>query len=1207
MINFNINKGLLLGSSSSSTRKPEAPLAQSPSAPAPVSSSVGSGPSYVDVDFQACVYEDLPEKIRDKWTRLRCAFPTLVSVAATCPGESSSHRHATYGSRKWGVRKVRGKWEFATKSMAEYPPRLCSLIADILSRPVPGEDLTARTRVAFEFCAGSATLSGSLAEAGFKVFPVDWEGNEHVPHISVITIDLCSDQGLAHAWRLILSALGNPLYIISLLWIAVPCGTFSRAREIPVPQWQKALGAPEPKPLRSDEYPSGLPDLQGSDRTRVLKANRLSEFAASVFAFGRLHNLLCVIENPRGSRLWDLPSIQAAFGPDFRTQVPQGAAAPYKSPSPQPNPCPVSSHADTHVVTREPPCPAAIPDSSSTSTSGVPAISSKVAERVGAFVQPKFSAFGAIIPEFRQHKLVRLSSEADLHEANRLMKRRRLDSGATLAGFCLPPKARILDVVSAPQGVGVSGGPSPVSGESNGLGFAKAGLPWSPQEFFEAAKCIKRHPYDECDDIGDDIKIAVSSIVSLGPKGTEGYRLEELKRWERLRDSLADKEKALHARLQEGPARVLRNANLLLFQQLLKEIDYPDTELINDLVSGFPIVGNIPKSNCFKPQQPSPSLTVDELLKEAKSRRASLMSSLRPGDPVFDQAILEGTRKEFARGTMRGPFSEEEALKKFGPLFLPARRFCIQQGFEESLNSEGVTVEVPKFRLIDDFSESGHNSAASISETIPVDGTDSVVGLIRCWGKFFGHPRTAECLKDGTPLSATPHPSWKSQTSTLVGCLQDMKAAYRQVPRRESQSHFFLVAYWDADVGEPRIAEHFGQPFGASAAVNNFNRLARAIRAVLVWLLWFPLTQYYDDYTVIEPGVVAATSKRLFERAVAILGWNFECKVSPSESFVSLGVQFNVGRVLSHGCLTICNTERRVANLAFELNLIKKEGLLSPARAASLRGKLGFAFSQTFGKVGRAGLRPLTDRQYSPGGTKTLTPQLLLSFEFWNSLLNSAIPRTLNFDLGTLPPVLVFTDGWQSESSDLKLGIGAVLFDPSDNALLFFGALVDMSIVAYWSGGGEKEMMIHQAELFPVFLSRTTWSSRLWRRRNLTFVDNDGARDCLIKGYSAVEPSGHILGAVGIAENRLESDSWYTRVPSEGNIADGPSRLEFDEIRALGGKECDIVFPSNWRVDRAPTFGIHWHWVVPGAPCEEQSGQRQGKRFPSASLSPSPS
>jgi hypothetical protein len=206
-----------------------------------------------------------------------------------------------------------------------------------------------------------------------------------------------------------------------------------------------------------------------------------------------------------------------------------------------------------------------------------------------------------------------------------------------------------------------------------------------------------------------------------------------------------------------------------------------------------------------------------------------------------------------------------------------------------------------------------------------------------------------------------------------------------------------------------------------------------------------------------------------------------------------------------------------------------------------------------------------------------------LSFEFWKSFLKSAVPRTLEFKLESCPPLLVFTDGWQSEnSSSAKLGVGAVLFDPVDQAILYFGCLVQDEIVNLWSGGGEKSMLIHQAELFPCLLARTTWSDRFWRRRNISFVDNDGARDALIKGYSAVEHSGHIVGAVGFVENRLQTLSWFTRVPSEGNISDGPSRLDFEEVKAIGGIETPILFPLNWAPGCVPSHEIRWRWVCPG-------------------------
>ena len=81
-------------------------------------------------------------------------------------------------------------------------------------------------------------------------------------------------------------------------WVhwAPPCGTFSRAREIPRPD--------APKPLRSVHRPAGLKGLSGTDALRVRSANSLLAFMASCCESLAQRHLCWCIENPARSLLW---------------------------------------------------------------------------------------------------------------------------------------------------------------------------------------------------------------------------------------------------------------------------------------------------------------------------------------------------------------------------------------------------------------------------------------------------------------------------------------------------------------------------------------------------------------------------------------------------------------------------------------------------------------------------------------------------------------------------------------------------------------------------------------------------------------------------------------------------------------------------------------------------------------------------------------
>ena len=81
--------------------------------------------------------------------------------------------------------------------------------------------------------------------------------------------------------------------------LAPPCGTASPAREIRRPR------GPNPKPLRSDTFPDGIPKLKGTDRVRVEKANILYRLSGEIVRYCVLHSISVTVENSGRSLFWD--------------------------------------------------------------------------------------------------------------------------------------------------------------------------------------------------------------------------------------------------------------------------------------------------------------------------------------------------------------------------------------------------------------------------------------------------------------------------------------------------------------------------------------------------------------------------------------------------------------------------------------------------------------------------------------------------------------------------------------------------------------------------------------------------------------------------------------------------------------------------------------------------------------------------------------
>lgn len=157
----------------------------------------------------------------------------------------------------------------------------CKADGDAFMRDVSkfaGKD--SREPLFIEACVGCGVLSSVVKQWGIQVIPIDSPRDRHVPRCELVVMDLTSEFADDLLRKLVQD------YNVIGVHIALPCGTCSKARGIPMED-----GLPGPQPLRSFQRFHGLPNL---------------EFLES-------RGIPWTVENPSNSWLWELPEMSFAI------------------------------------------------------------------------------------------------------------------------------------------------------------------------------------------------------------------------------------------------------------------------------------------------------------------------------------------------------------------------------------------------------------------------------------------------------------------------------------------------------------------------------------------------------------------------------------------------------------------------------------------------------------------------------------------------------------------------------------------------------------------------------------------------------------------------------------------------------------------------------------------------------------------------------
>ena len=660
----------------------------------------------------------------------------------------------------------------------------------------------------------------------------------------------------------------------------------------------------------------------------------------------------------------------------------------------------------------------------------------------------------------------------------------------------------------------------------------------SPSEFVDVARQLW-HPFDELHNLPDSMIRVLFKHLTSSPWEITRLRIETLERWTRIARSLLPLEADLHDTMHPSVRQILAPKRILLMKEIAHEIQWPDTELFDELIAGFRLVGNATPSNVFKRGITLASLSEEQLAANTKVLRPAILGRLRLAannvhqKELFDITMSEASEKPW----LEGPYSPAQVTERLGPSWLPVRRFAIAQ--------KG------KLRAIDDFKENTLNCTFASVEKVELRTMDNVLWSLLVLIRYMLHCHDVHfTLSMGEVLTGKVHPEWKrAEVSFRTTCV-DLKSAYKQLPLSPKEQHRTVVSMWNPYEGQPACFLLRVLPFGASASVHHFLRVSAFLQAagLHMGLCW---ASYFDDFVTVSHKYHEQSSLAAALGLFKLLG--FACSEDKLKPFACssemLGVDLDAGES-PKGIIKVRNRPTRTAELVTLLEKFLDTKTLEPASLPSALGRLQFAEAQIWGRAGRLALSDLRSFEKSSSRQVQLDRRAEVAIKMLRDKLASGKPRTL-MALPKVKPFVLFTDGALEYDVDglAVASIGAVLMSPTGEVLVF-GARVPPTVLKAWQVDG-KVHVVGLIELYALLVAVKTWGHLWENQRVICFTDSWPVFDVVVRGNSKEPVWRDLLLVLENLEERNPTMLWMARVPSASNPADFPSRGDVQPLSFL--------------------------------------------------------
>jgi hypothetical protein len=449
------------------------------------------------------------------------------------------------------------------------------------------------------------------------------------------------------------------------------------------------------------------------------------------------------------------------------------------------------------------------------------------------------------------------------------------------------------------------------------------GIPREPWDFVERA--VKAgHPRSLAIHLNGDVMDMLKQNFAEEPYKVIKERATFLKRWTSRCKELEASEKELHSSLEPHLQEVLHGKRLLLLKEMLQELGYPDTTLVDEICHGFKLSGWLPKSNVFPSSLKRPARSMDAVRNMAKGLNRNITKQVASSqDEELAAEVWELTKEELDKGWAwldEGCDFENHVL---------AKRFGLRQG--------------TKTRLIDDCSVGGFNSTCGSTEKLKIHAIDEMAAYIAWCLTYLG-----EFAMDG-----------------VVGKTYDLRNAYKQYGVCTADRSLLRIAFWNPDLHKVQFLGLNALPFGAIGSVNSFLRISMAIWYIGLRGLRLCWTAFFDDYTLLSKRTCSSSAAVSAESLFSLLGVDFAREgkkaVPWGTEVCALGVKINLAAGESGDKqVTIGHTETRVKELCQALEAIEQSGVMSLKDAEKLRGRLQWFETFAGGRVAQQALRHLS-------------------------------------------------------------------------------------------------------------------------------------------------------------------------------------------------------------------------------------------------------